>query len=292
MGFDDVRRVQVGDHEVAYREEGSGPPLLLVHGWPLSSRTWRKVVPGLADSFRCIAIDLLGAGETLPPEEQEPTIGMQGNVVIGLANALGLDRFALVGHDSGGSVARAAAVAAPDRVTHLILADTEIPAHRPPLVVAFQMLGRLPGSQTLLRLVLGSKFLARTPLGFGLAFADRGSFDFDEFHDALLGPLAASEAAMEGCGRFLEAFDFAEIDALRPRYDMLRMPKLVLWGERDRFFPLAEGKRLADMLPAPTHFVQVPNAGLLVHEERPEAWTRPVRELLEANAPAAVAGSS
>ena len=45
MEFDFVRRVWVGDVDVAYREMGTGTPLLLVHGWPLSSATWRKVVP-------------------------------------------------------------------------------------------------------------------------------------------------------------------------------------------------------------------------------------------------------
>ncbi len=287
MEFERVRRIRVGDHEIAYREEGSGPPLLLVHGWPLSSATWRKVVPGLAATHRCIAPDLLGAGCSRARPGESLSLGTQAGIVLGFADALGLERFALVGHDSGGSVARAVAVAAPDRVTNLVLADTEVPGHRPWLVVALQALGRLSGAAAGLGLAFGSRRLARSPLGFGTAFGDLPHFDFEEFHAVLLAPVARSADAARSCHRFLRDFDFGEIDRLQPRYDVLRMPILVLWGERDRFFPVGEGRRLASMLPGTVRFEVVPEAGLLVHEERPDAWTRAVRSFLAQDATAA-----
>ena len=135
MGFDEVHRVRVGELPVAYREAGEGEPLLLVHGWPLSSRTWRKVVPELAKSARCIAIDLLGAGETLADTERSHGLEAQGRLVGEFMDALGLDHATLIGHDSGGSVARCFATASPERVGRLVLADTEVPGHRPPFVV-------------------------------------------------------------------------------------------------------------------------------------------------------------
>lgn len=284
MGFDRIHRVRVGQHEIAYREEGAGPPLLLVHGWPLSSATWRKVVPALAASHRCIAPDLLGAGLSRSRPGDSLALGAQGAIVLGLADALGLGGFALCGHDSGGSVARAAAVAAPERVTELVLADTEVPGHRPWLVVALQVLGRLPGSATTLARTLGSRRLARSPLGFGTAFADLARFDFDEFHAAVLAPISRTREAARDCHRFMRDFDFADVDRLRPRYETLRMPTLLLWGERDRFFPVAEGRRLAGMLPGTVRFETIPDAGLLVHEERPDAWVRVVGGFLEAGA--------
>lgn len=287
MGFETIRRIRVGDREIAYREEGSGPPLVLVHGWPLSSATWRKVVPGLAATHRCIAPDLLGAGCSRATSGDSLSLGAQAEIVRGVADALGLERFALVGHDSGGSIARAAAVAAPDRVTELVLADTEVPGHRPWPVVALQALGRVPGAAAGLGLVFGSRHLARSPLGFGTAFGDLPHFDFDEFHAAVLAPVARSADAARSCHRFLRDFDFGEIDRLRPRYDVLCMPTLVLWGERDRFFPLAEGRRLAAMLPGTVRFEVVPEAGLLVHEERPDAWVRAVQSFLAHDATAA-----
>jgi haloalkane dehalogenase len=289
MGFEAVQSVRIGRVDVAYREVGTGSPLVLVHGWPLSSATWRKVAPALADTHRCIAVDLLGAGHTAAPSSEPLTIARQAEIVLGLADALGARRFALCGHDSGGSVARATAVAAPDRVTELVLADTEVPGHRPWQVVALQALGRLPGSAALLGRILGTRRLARSSLGFGPAFADLTHVDFDEFHRTLLAPLARSPEAVRGCHRFLQEFDFGDVDALRARYGVLRMPTLIVWGEQDRFFPIAAGRRLAALLPTPARFEPVPDAGLLVHEEQPEEWVRLVGGFLK---PGAIGGSA
>ena len=63
--FAETRRVEVEDLEITYREAGSGEPVVFVHGFPLSSLTWRKVVPELSEAYRCIALDLPGAGESL-----------------------------------------------------------------------------------------------------------------------------------------------------------------------------------------------------------------------------------
>lgn len=280
MGFETVQRLKVGDLDVAFREEGEGPPRVLVHGWPLSSLTWRKVVPELAASGRCLAIDLAGAGESVVDPERNLGLRAQSSLVCGFVDALGLERVTLIGHDSGGSIARAAAIAMPDRVEALVLADTEVPGHRPWFVVALQRLGALPGGRSLLGPVLGSQGLARSPFGFGLCFGELRRFDFAEFHRVVVAPGAASERARRATLRFLHDFDFAEVDAARARYEQLSMPKLVLWGERDRIFPLAEGRRLAAMLPDPVRFETIPGAGLFVHEERPEAWTETVRALL------------
>ena len=66
MSTQDLRTVTLPQARIAYRESGSGDPLLFVHGWPVSSLTWRKVIPALEPSYRCIAADLMGAGETEP----------------------------------------------------------------------------------------------------------------------------------------------------------------------------------------------------------------------------------
>ncbi len=280
MGFDRVQRVKVGDQEVAFREAGSGAPLLLVHGWPLASSTWRKVVPGLDTGARCIALDLLGAGESLVDPERDLGLRAQAALVAGFVDALGLEQVTLVGHDSGGSVARGFAVEHPDRVARLVLADTEVPGHRAWLVTLLQRVSALPGSASLLGATLGSKTLARSPLGFWSSFADLGAFDFDEFFETVVAPGVRSERARACAGRFLKDFDWDEVDAVGERYHRLRMPKCLIWGEKDRFFPVAEGRKLAQMLPEPTRFELVPDAGLFVHEERPGEWVRIVRSFL------------
>jgi pimeloyl-ACP methyl ester carboxylesterase len=280
MSFDTVQRVKVDGIELAFREAGGGEPLLLVHGWPLSSLTWRKVVPALADGARCIAPDLLGAGESLGPLSGGCGLEAQGRRLAGFLDALGIDRATVIGHDSGGSVARSFAAAHPERVARLVLADTEVPGHRPLFVRALQLANRVAGATALLRRVMASQRLARSPLGFGLCFADLGRFDFGEFFEALVEPNVRSEEAFRGMLRFLRDFDFGEVDALQSRYGSLVVPKCVIWGERDAIFPLEQGRRLFGMLPEPKRFETVADAGLRVPEERPEEWVRIVRSFL------------
>jgi pimeloyl-ACP methyl ester carboxylesterase len=235
---------------------------------------------------RCIAIDLMGAGESVGDVTQDHGLGAQANVVEGLLDALGLERATVIGHDSGGSVARSFAVANPDRVSRLVIADTEVPGHRPLFVVLLQRLGRLPGSYALTRSLLRSKGLSQSKLGFGLCFANLPDYDFDEFFRLLVAPNARSEQALRATQKFLLDFDFEEVDSARALYDELRMPKYILWGEEDRIFPLKQGWRLQAMLPEPKRFDMIPGAGLFVHEEKPEAWVSALRSFLQYTAPA------
>ena len=277
MGFDTLKKVKVGDLQVAYREEGSGEPLLLIHGWPLSSLTWRKVVPKLSLDVRCIAPDLLGAGETLDDPGRDHGLPAQARLVEGFMDAMGLAKATVIGHDSGGTVARMVAIAIPDRVGRLVLADTEVPGHQPALVRMLKVMLALPGAKALFAAMTRSKMLAKSPLGFGTSFSNLKSFDFDEFFRVTLAPLGRSEQAMKSTLKFLRDFRFEDVDATQASYGVLTMPKYVMWGEDDRIFPLEQGWRLKDMLPEPVRFDMFPGAGLLIHEERPDVWAAALR---------------
>ncbi len=276
MGFGALKKMKVGDLNVAFREEGSGEPILLIHGWPLSSITWRKVVPTLSATTRCIAPDLLGAGETLGDPAGDHGLPVQAKIVEGFMDALGLSRATVIGHDSGGTVARMVAIANPDRVPRLVLADTEVPGHQPALVRMLKAMLALPGSMTLFAAMTRSKALAKSPLGFGTSFSNLKTFDFDEFFRVTLAPLGRSDQAMKSTLKFLKDFRFEDVDATQASYGLLTMPKYLLWGEDDKIFPLEQGWRFRDMLPEPVRFDMLPGAGLLIHEERPEAWASAV----------------
>jgi len=61
--------VEVGGHRIAYQKKGEGPPLVLLHGWPLNSREWRRQIDGLSDEFTLVAWDAPGAGRSSDPPE-------------------------------------------------------------------------------------------------------------------------------------------------------------------------------------------------------------------------------
>lgn len=100
------KQTAIGDARVAYVDEGSGPPLLLLHGCPFSSFVWRKVIPTLATAHRCLAPDLLGLGDTETAADADWSLPAQETMVVGLLDVLGLERVSVVGHDHGGAVAR------------------------------------------------------------------------------------------------------------------------------------------------------------------------------------------
>lgn len=101
------RRIAVGDVALALVDEGSGPPVLLLHGFPDSSHLWRHQPPALQSAgLRVIAPDLRGFGESdKPPAVEDYAIAHSVRDLVGLLDALGLERVQVVGHDWGAAVA-------------------------------------------------------------------------------------------------------------------------------------------------------------------------------------------
>ncbi|GHA68794.1 hydrolase [Streptomyces canarius] len=114
---------------------GEGPPLLLVHGWPENWYGWRLIMPELAKNFTVIAVDQRGIGLTDKPRGGYDT-GTLANDLVALMDALGHQRFAVVGHDTGMSIGYALAADHPERVDRLAVVDSFIPGvtPSPPLV--------------------------------------------------------------------------------------------------------------------------------------------------------------
>ena len=106
---------------------GSGPPLLLLHGYPQSHVMWHKIAPALAERFTVIAPDLRGYGDSAAPpgsdgHEEYSKRAMAGDQA-DVMTALGFDRFAVVGHDRGGRVGHRLALDHRDRVQRLAVLD-------------------------------------------------------------------------------------------------------------------------------------------------------------------------
>jgi pimeloyl-ACP methyl ester carboxylesterase len=109
---------------VAVAGPPDAPPVILLHGFPESHRTWREIVPRLQDRFRLIMPDQRGfAGSDRPQEVEAYATETLVDDIFALADALNLDRFALVGHDWGGSIAWLAAARGDPRLTRLAIVN-------------------------------------------------------------------------------------------------------------------------------------------------------------------------
>ena len=127
----DQRKVELStgiSMNVALAGPDDGPPAILVHGFPESHRTWRALVPSLEDRVRLIMPDLRGFGDSDRPQDvaDYATDTLIADI-FALADAIGIDRFALVGHDWGGAIAWAAALRGNPRIERLGIINSPHP---------------------------------------------------------------------------------------------------------------------------------------------------------------------
>src|SRR5262249_60846016 len=122
--------IQTGDLRQHVVTGGSGPPLLLVHGWPQFWYAWRLVMPALARDFQVVAVDQRGMGLSGKPPDGYDTGTLAGDLVA-LMDALGHQRFAVAGHDTGMWLSYALAADHPDRLARPALARTPPPRAAP-----------------------------------------------------------------------------------------------------------------------------------------------------------------
>lgn len=125
-GFEGGRLATSGS-EVAYVRAGSGPPVLLLHGYPQTKAMWHAVAPSLAADHTVVAADLRGYGDSGKPEGDEGHLRYSKREMardaVELMEALGFGQFAVVGHDRGARVGHRMALDHPERVTRLAALD-------------------------------------------------------------------------------------------------------------------------------------------------------------------------
>lgn len=260
------RFLDVGAGEVAYRRFGVGPDVLFVHGWPVSGATFRALLPHLVDHVTCHVIDLPGAGssrfDATTPISVERHIGTVRRVV----DLVGLDSFAVVGHDSGGLFARHALAGDP-RVRAWGLVDTEQPQGLSRRFRSFLALKHVPGVGGVLGWLVGNRRLRRHPLVLGDAFVDRALLD-GEFAELFLAPIHDNPVRRDAAVRLLRSFDVSYVHALGDLHRRIEVPVQLVWGARDPFFPLAWTREMVHTFPD-ARLAVIDDAKLFVHEERP-----------------------
>src|SRR6476659_8733100 len=113
------RYINAGDVRLHAVTGGEGPPLLLVHGWPQKWYAWRMLMPALAEDFEVIAVDQRGIGLSDKPADGYD-IGTLAADLVALMEALGHERFAMYGTDTGMPIAYALAADHPERLSRLV----------------------------------------------------------------------------------------------------------------------------------------------------------------------------
>jgi pimeloyl-ACP methyl ester carboxylesterase len=259
-----------------YREEGSGRPLLLIHGFGASSFTWRRVAPALAETNRVILVDLKGFGQSDKPFDTRYSVFDQAELLAQLIEEKDLRDLTLVGHSFGGGVALLLALEAKERlagrISRLVLLDSI--AYPQNVPVFFRMLDMPVVSQLGIRMVPPS---VQARVALRIAYFDDSKIDPEEV-EAYAAPLktAAGKHAIIHSARQIIPQDIAE---LSERYRTIELPTLILWCDHDRIVPLDVGLKLRRTLPY-SSLRLVEECGHMPQEEQPESTLRLLTDFL------------
>lgn len=253
--------------DVHYRQEGSGPHLLLIHGTASSLHTWDGWVKELQNEFTITRLDIPAFGLTGPHPSGAYTSDFYVNFINEFVQKMKLNKFHLAGNSLGGGIAWSYAVAHPKKVDKLILIDASgYPKVQVPTVFK---IARNPFSAFLLKNITPRSFIAKNLKEVYLDDQKVTEELVTRYHDLTL---------REGNR---QAFvDRARI-ALRYPYEYINqvnVPTLIQWGEFDEWISLEDAKRFHEEIPDSQLFTY--KAGHVPMEEIPLTTARDAREFL------------
>ena len=283
--FSEQKRViEVRDARVAYHDTGEGEPLLLLHGCPFSSFIWRRVIAGLSTQYRCLAPDLLGLGDTETPRGADWSLPAQARMVIGVLDALGIDRAHVAGHDHGGAVAQLLAAEHAGRVNRLVLSNAEAydnwpSAEERPFVRATQ----LPLFGTLLLWLWSWKPLLRLTLISGKAVHDASVLTPELLYGyarANLGDRHRRAKTKRFLRGQLDSGNNRVTTDLLPGLRRFDHPTLLIWARDDPHFGPRWAEMLARDIPGFVRLELLPDTGHLLMEEQPDHFAALVSQFL------------
>ena len=269
--FADVDGVRVHFQDVG---PADGPVVFLIHGFASSNLVWSKVLLELAEQgFRVIAPDLLGYGYSAKPRDLEYTIGRQARMVVGLIKELRIERTNIVGSSYGGAIAATIALDHPSLVEKLVLVGA-VTNNRPTRYLLMRLFGSPVIGDILSPLVVGSRRLLRMRMK---RVYDRHSWPMDERRVQARHLPLATRGTHRAIIRTVRRWDAERIS--RDAH-LITQPTLVLWGDRDREVPLADGHRLNEDIPN-SRLKIFEACGHLPHEEYPDEFVEVVTRFLK-----------
>ena len=262
MTIPELKIIETPGGEISYRENGSGPILLLMHGIGGNSRSWKSQLETLSNKFRVIAWDAPAYGKSA---ERGANLEEYTKAVIEFLDALSVATVNLLGHSMGGVVAQSVAGFHPDRVKKLVLSST------------FMGHGSAEGTP------LGEGYRARlediknmSPDEFGRA---RASSMLSQSASSKTRQEVASIAAEVTHSGLLAACKMLHHADTRDQTTKFKMPVLVLTGEQDGVVIPARSKEMASLIPE-VEMEQLSGAGHAGYLENPEKFNLALENFL------------
>lgn len=260
------KRFGFGGGEVAYEILGDGPPLVLIHGFPGNSFSWRTVAPALARKHRVHVYDMLGFGQSAMREGHKAFGDSQTKLLAALLEHWGLHAPLMVAHDIGTAPALGAHLFEGRQYAKLMLLSAAV---LNPSVSANSMHARahLKAYQTMPSKLYAQIMRAHIPTTMHTGMSE-------EIFQGYFKPWSTVEG-QAAYYRFLGDFEEPYLDKLEAKMSAVVPETLILWGDNDTWIPLARGEKLQKLIPRATLRL-IPQAGHFLMDDAPEPVIREI----------------
>ena len=261
---------EFGGEKIRWGTVGQGPPLVFVHGTPFSSVVWRRIIPYFTSHYSVYYYDLLGYGQSEMRSGQNVSLGIQNEIFAALLAHWKLESPDVVGHDFGGATVLRAHLLNGKNYRSLTLIDpvavapwgTPLPRHALKHQAAFAELPAYVHRAVVPAYISGATHKPLLPDAM-----------------ALYAEPWFSEQGQPAFWRQISQFDEKYTDEVETKYDQVRCPVTILWGEEDRWISVEHGRKLATKIPGSVLKI-IPEAGHIVQEDAPEAIVAALMEFL------------
>jgi pimeloyl-ACP methyl ester carboxylesterase len=243
-----MKETSIPQGTIRYREQGTGEPVVLVHGLLNNGLLWREVADELAKDFRVISPDWPLGSQELPMKEgtdlSPPGLAA---IVAAFLEALDLRDVTLVGNDTGGAICQLVVVNHPERVGRLVLTPCDAYDNfLPPMFRPLQLAARVPGAVWLIAQSLRPRPARRLPFAFGWLSKRPLARDVS---DSFLAPVLGDRRIRREVAAVLRGISPRHTEEAARRFGEFDKPVLLAWAPEDRFFKMRYAERLAEAFP-------------------------------------------
>ncbi|MBO0867974.1 MAG: alpha/beta hydrolase [Micromonosporaceae bacterium] len=253
---------------IRYREAGSGPPVVFVHGLLVNSLLWRAVAPAVADAgLHCIAPDWPLGAHHIPVPTADLSLTGIADLVAAFLDRLDLTDVTLVANDTGGAITQILMTRHPERIGRVVLTPSDaFERLLPPPFTLLATLGRLPGGGWQIGQVMRLQAVHRLPVAFG--WVAKRPIPV-EVVNAYMAPIQQNSLVRKDLRRFLRSANRRETLAAGAALRTFTKPVLLAWAQEDRVFPMALAERLRQAVPRAS-LVAIPDSYTFVPEDQPD----------------------
>jgi pimeloyl-ACP methyl ester carboxylesterase len=276
------RTVEVPAGTIEYRDtgaaNGSGPPIVFVHGVGVNGDLWRGVVPRLAGDRRCIAPDLPWGAHSHPlRDDTDMSLPGLGRILADFIEALGFEDVTIVANDTGGAVTQWTVGHHAERIGRLVLTSCDAFDKYPPTPQLYlKLAGRVQPLMWLVGWSVQFKVVQRLPTAYG--WTTKKPID-EAIMRSYTDPIRQNPGVRRDLARLLRAVDNRDMYEAAEALGGFDKPTLLVWAADDKLFPVDYGRRLAEHFPQ-ARFETMPDSRTFVPEEQPERLAARVREFL------------